>query len=341
MSAHGQVDPLQRPASPSKRAGSVAQLAVALAGTRLVSVGERGVVLYSDDAGATWKQAQVPASVTLTQVRFTGPKLGWAIGHGGLVLHTDDAGETWKKQLDGTQAAALFLASAKASADPSSGAAKALLAEAERLVADGADKPWLDAHFNAKRGIVVGAYGMILATDDGGKSWVSWAARVPNPKGRHLYGVVVVDDRVVLVGEQGSVFVSNDGGRSFAARPTPYTGTYFGVVMLGPERFLAYGLIGNAWLTSDGGATWIKSSTEDASGANINHGLQLADGTVVVGTTGGELLLSKDQGRSFKRWGGAQPGPILGMVELSDGGIVLASLRGVAKTTGPSSRGNK
>ena len=40
--------------------------AITQAGQRLVAVGERGLVLLSDDAGKHWRQAQVPVSVTLT-----------------------------------------------------------------------------------------------------------------------------------------------------------------------------------------------------------------------------------------------------------------------------------
>jgi photosystem II stability/assembly factor-like uncharacterized protein len=41
-------------------------------------------------------------------------------------------------------------------------------------VAEGADKPWLDVHFwSPRRVLVVGAYGNILRTQDGGRSWES------------------------------------------------------------------------------------------------------------------------------------------------------------------------
>jgi len=62
------------------------------------------VVILSDDDGATWHQAKVPVSVTLTAVSFGTPAKGWAVGHSGIVLHTEDGGETWVKQLDGIQA---------------------------------------------------------------------------------------------------------------------------------------------------------------------------------------------------------------------------------------------
>ncbi|MBI5444053.1 MAG: glycosyl hydrolase, partial [Deltaproteobacteria bacterium] len=109
-------DLLDRPATVSGRALRSVQLAVARAGKRLVSVGERGTVLLSDDDGRTWRQAKVPVSLTLTCVCFASERSGWAAGHSGVVLRTSDGGETWVKQLDGRQAAQIELAAAKAAA---------------------------------------------------------------------------------------------------------------------------------------------------------------------------------------------------------------------------------
>ena len=47
------------------------------AGKRLVAVGARGHILYSDDEGKSWKQASVPVSSDLTAVNFPTPQQGW------------------------------------------------------------------------------------------------------------------------------------------------------------------------------------------------------------------------------------------------------------------------
>ena len=62
------------------------------AGDRIVAVGERGHVIYSDDEGQTWTQAEVPVSVTLNAVDFGSDSSGWVVGHSGVVLHSGDAG---------------------------------------------------------------------------------------------------------------------------------------------------------------------------------------------------------------------------------------------------------
>src|SRR4029079_5611384 len=83
---------------------------LARAGQRIVAVGQRGHVLYSDDAGKSWKQATVPVSSDLVAVPFPDATHGWAVGHDGVVLHTDDAGVTWTRQLDGRGIGAVLVA---------------------------------------------------------------------------------------------------------------------------------------------------------------------------------------------------------------------------------------
>lgn len=95
-----------------------------------------------------------------------------------------------------------------------------LVAEAKRLVDDGPDKPFLDVHFSdSKNGLIVGAFGMALSTADGGLSWKPIDHLVPNRKHKHIYRIVAQKAQLWLVGEQGALFLSRDGGRSFEPSP--------------------------------------------------------------------------------------------------------------------------
>ena len=86
------------------RAAQSLLLDIAQAGPRLVAVGERGHILYSDDDGQSWRQARVPTTQMLTSVCFINPGHGWAAGHDGIILVTDDGGETWRVQRNGIAA---------------------------------------------------------------------------------------------------------------------------------------------------------------------------------------------------------------------------------------------
>ncbi len=253
------ADPLQRPALAVRRAEQGVLLGLARAGQRLVAVGARGVVLLSDDEGGHWRQAaSVPVSVTLTAVQFVDARSGWAIGHHGVVLRSDDGGERWTRQLDGIALAARVLQAAEQRAAGSSGAAvDAALADARRLVQEGADKPLFALHFDdPQRGRVIGAYNLMLSTEDGGASWMSVADRLDNPRAAHLYAVDQRGEQILIAGEQGLVLHSADGGRSFRRLATPYGGSWFAAAFLADGSWLLAGLRGNTMRSTDGGTHW-------------------------------------------------------------------------------------
>ncbi|NMF91677.1 WD40/YVTN/BNR-like repeat-containing protein, partial [Aromatoleum petrolei] len=173
---------------------------LAQAGSRVVGVGQRGHVVYSDDQGRSWRQAKVPVSSDLVAVSFPTPQQGWAVGHDGVVLATSDAGASWTKQLDGRALGEVMLAHYKAKGEA------AWIAEAERFAAQGAENPFLDVWFaDDKTGFVVGAFNLILRTTDGGKRWTPWLDRTDNPQALHLYGIRGAAGDVYVVGEQGLV----------------------------------------------------------------------------------------------------------------------------------------
>src|SRR3978361_900254 len=63
-------DLLSEPSIQVRFPASVALIAIAKAGNRLVAVGVHGVVIYSDNNGVSWTQAYSPVNVTLTCVGF-------------------------------------------------------------------------------------------------------------------------------------------------------------------------------------------------------------------------------------------------------------------------------
>jgi photosystem II stability/assembly factor-like uncharacterized protein len=242
---------LDRPALAVRAPERAVLLGAALAGDRIVAVGERGMVVVSDDGGHRWTQSPTPTSVTLTAVRFIDARRGWAIGHGGIVLVSLDGGSSWSRQLDGRRAAQIALDAARATGDSK------LIADAERLVADGPDKPFLDLVVSEKRVLVVGAYGLALASVDGGQTWTSWIARLPNPKGLHLYVARQRGDTLLLAGERGLVLISRNDGQTFKPVETPYNGSFFAAELpTGPTDILLAGLRGNAMRSRDGGTSW-------------------------------------------------------------------------------------
>ena len=67
-------------------------------GNRMVAVGDRGYIAYSEDQGASWQRAKSPPAPLLTAVFFVDGRNGWAVGHDSVILSTQDAGATWTQQ---------------------------------------------------------------------------------------------------------------------------------------------------------------------------------------------------------------------------------------------------
>ncbi|MNL95623.1 Ycf48-like protein precursor [compost metagenome] len=325
--------PLERPAQFSPYAERAVMVAVTAIANRLVAVGERGIVLLSDDNGVSWRQAKVPVSVTLTSVQFVDVKEGWAVGHGGVLLHSQDGGETWDKQLDGLELAQMLLRASKDRLQSKDGDPDEIdrqLKAAELMVSDGPDKPFLDVYFvNKGTGYIIGAYNLLLRTDDGGLTWQPWQSHINNPSGLHLYSIGGSGSNLYIAGEQGSVFRSDNAGADFVAVQTPYEGSYFDLLVNSNDHLIVSGLRGSAYRSENSGADWTKIDVP--SSASITGSVQLKDGTFVLVNQSGQLLLSRDKGSSFQLAPLKQLPPLAGITQSADGSLVVVGMRGVTK----------
>lgn len=321
------VDVLSSPAIQSEKAINGMFTGLASAGKRLVTVGQRGHIFYSDDAGARWHQAQVPVSSDLVAVQFPSPTQGWAVGHDGIVLHSVDSGETWSRQLDGRQVGHLMLNHYQRQAvqQPDD----ALLAEAQRMIDEGADKPFLDVWFaDDKTGYIVGAFNLIFRTDDGGQTWVSLMDRTDNPGALNLYGMRAIGDDLFIVGEQGLVLKLDPVTQRFVNVPTPYGGSYFGITGK-PGAVLVYGLRGNVYRSVDHGANWDK--IELGLSSSITASTVTADGRIILVSQAGHILVSADDGASFTQKPQDRLGPAAAAQAITPGFVMVAGAQGLRR----------
>lgn len=227
------------------------------------AVGERGHVLLSRDGGKTWDQAEAPTRALLTGVFLHDARLGWAVGHDETILRTRDGGASWQRVRHAPEA----------------------------------EKPLLDVWFrDEKQGFAIGAYGLLLATADGGDSWES--RTVVEGHDTHINAIAEAGGSLYLAGEAGSLYRSDDGGVGWLALPSPYEGSFFGLLPLSDGGLLAFGLRGHVYRSDDRGRTWtgVASGTE----ATLMSGRELGGGKVVLAGMAGVLLLSEDGGRTFR-----------------------------------------
>lgn len=321
------------------------------AGGRIVAVGERGHIIYSDDDGQTWEQGSVPVSVTLTAVSFGSETHGWAVGHSGVVLHTEDAGENWSMQLTGVDAAELAIASredqiaameeriAEAPEDEKGDlewALDDLFFTMENMQADldvGPVNPLLGVWFeNDQHGFVVGAYGMILRTKDGGETWKDWSSQIANAQNFHLNSMTrITGGGLVIVGEAGQIHVSVDGGDTWERQESPYEGSLFGVIGTGQvNEILAFGLRGNMMLSTDLGKSW--RMVPNSAGATLNDGSVADDGRITLVGNGGTVLMSGNGADSFREYFRDDRAAVMSVVPVSATNLLIVGEDG-AKIT--------
>lgn len=325
------ADTLARAATSVAKPGHAVLLGIAQAGKRLVAVGERGLIVVSDDEARTWRQVPVSLSVSLTAVHFATTKKGWAVGHRGVILGTSDGGESWTPQLDGRRFAEQVLAQAKAAAALPAVTAeqsRQAIAEAEALVRDGADKPFLDLSFSDEQhGLAVGAYGLCAQTKDGGASWVSCMAQLPNPKAAHLYAIARSGERVFIAGEQGLLLRSDDAGAHYAAVPGPYTTSLFCVAITDKGEVVLGSLRGKAFVSNPQGQSF-EALPSEAQGSCAGS-TRLNDGRLLLVNQLGQALLYDPKERRLRLMPTPPMAPLSSLLQTSSGTLVLVGARGV------------
>ncbi len=325
--AFGFQDVLETPALKSLIAEKTLLNGITNTGKRLVAVGWRGHILYSDDQGKSWLQAIVPVSSDLVDVCFPSPQKGWAVGHDGIVLHSTDGGATWVKQLDGLAAAKIMLNFYTAHPAKDSAANQRLLDNVKQFVQEGADKPFLSVWFDDENnGFIVGTFNLIFRTSDGGKKWEPLFDRTENPKLLHLNAVRRIGPDLFISGEQGLVMKYDQKTEMFRALKPLYKGSFFGIAGK-PGSVVVFGLRGNAFTTHDGGVTWKKADTKVQ--ISLTGGTSTEDGRIVLTSQGGHVLVSHNDGLSFNPIKIDRPTPASAVTAIDKNTILLAGIHGL------------
>lgn len=359
----------QLPVIKSARAAQSLLQDIALAGNRLVAVGDRGHIIYSDDNAKSWQQADVPTRAMLDAVFFIDEQKGWAVGHDGLVLQTVDAGKTWAMQLDGLkftrkrmaekiptlEARLKKLQSDKVAADAQLADAEnngeedtshyedvisgiedniatveTDLDDARKALSDTTANPLMDVWFrDPNKGFAVGAFGEFLTTDDGGTTWTSIADKINNEERHHLNAIAGKGNVVYIAGEAGYILRSTDGGQNWVQLESP-----------DPENgsFFAVNILSADQLIVVGlrGAMY-RSTDRGDTWKQIDEDLHKNMNCVFVDDketalavgNDGAFLRSRDNGRTFISHVRKNRLSIASVIEAPDGNYVMVGAGGV------------
>ncbi|CAM2869925.1 WD40/YVTN/BNR-like repeat-containing protein [Moritella viscosa] len=313
---------------------------------RQILVGEYGRILVRENSDSTWLQANVPVQTTITAVDFIDGQVAWAVGHQGVILKTTDGGHNWSKVFDGLQLTSLLKSSLEtqvvtltAAFEQAEAASldEDMLDELEMQLDDtlykledltinsGIEISFFDVLFStADYGLVIGAYGAMLETKDGGNSWEYIGFKVPNPEGFHLNALTTdAENNIYVIGEAGLGIATSDQGQTWRSLDIDYLGSLFGIEVQGKTLY-SYGLRGNMFVSKNQGETWKHLDT------GVTNHIFSADWLnnkelLLVGAGGLKLVYD---GHVFNDISKSNQRIDITSVKIIDGNVVTTGLRG-------------
>jgi photosystem II stability/assembly factor-like uncharacterized protein len=162
------------------------------------------------------------------------------------------------------------------------------------------DNLYATKFIDQQRGWVVGAFGTVYRTGDGGATWTPQVSKTT----QQLYDIDFVDgDHGWIVGRSGLVLATRDGGATWTPQPSGTDKHLFGVDFADDRHGVIIGDWGTILTTADGGASWQNHSLEDdiilndVSVVDATHAWIAGElGTVLVSQDGGQTWTTQPTG---------------------------------------------
>ena len=193
--------------------------------------------------------------------------------------------------------------------------------------------PMLGAARAGKRIVAVGNYGIVLLSDDEGKSFRQ-AAGVPVSS--TLTAVSFADDKNGwAVGHWGTILRTSDGGENWIVQrsDTLEDRPLFSVHFFDAKEGVAVGLWSLVLSTRDGGKTWLPVSLPappegGKADRNLFKAFASPKGSLFVAAERGLILRSDNRGLSWRYLATGYRGSFWTGTALADGTLLVAGLRG-------------
>lgn len=221
----------------------------ALSPEKAIVVGYGGKIVMTVDGGRTWKLKPSGTELALYNVQFVDAQNGWISGQDGTILRTADGGESWQKQQTNVPVPifalyffdkdrgwavaqqATYLRTTNGGETWEEGRIEVSLEGVSEDATLAMNDPTLyDVHFiDEKTGWMVGEFGKIYHSTDGGATWT--------------------EQQNALLGQAGITDALN-------------IPTWFGVRFLNANEGIVVGLEGKIAKTTDAGKTWTFTGLE-------------------------------------------------------------------------------
>jgi photosystem II stability/assembly factor-like uncharacterized protein len=188
------------------------------------------------------------------------------------------------------------------------------VAEAQQAASGPANRTWENyfgaAILSSGRAIVAGDKGLVMTSDDQGKTWSRQQLRNGDTP-FDLYSVAFSPDGAKgwIAGDGGSIYRTEDQGKTWTLQPTKLAASLMKVAVIDAQKACAVGEHGAVICTADGGATWNTQKFDDlvffdVAFADADNAWAVGEFQTVANTTdggktwaikrGGERILKAD-----------------------------------------------
>jgi photosystem II stability/assembly factor-like uncharacterized protein len=275
--------------------------AVILPSGRGIVVGDKGIVMTSDDKGQTWTRQQLNKGTdffNLYSVAFTPDgSQGWIVGDAGVIFHSSDSGATWNLQENKVPAALLKV-----------------------------------AVLSPQNVCAVGEHGAVLCTSDGGNSW-----NLQKFEDLVFFDLAFADPQHGwAVGEFATVLNTVDGGKTWKVQTGGQrnisSDPYFAVAFTDPQNGLIFGLNGAYAVTTDGGKTWKPGNLPDGNKRSIYAAVTIPSGGGALYLGGADGALGSLQTGKMEAVEGATANSITGLALSPTYGLAVGMAGTILRT---------
>lgn len=230
-------------------------------GDNMVAAGDFGTIIKSTNSGENWYSVVSNTTQKLRSIFINPDGIGFAAGNNGCILKTVDHGETWSV-VEGTN----FIQNLNSISMNSLGDVFVLGDKNTFALSLDTGATWsspqvlafeLSMNFarfiDDKKIFASSAFGDILKSDDKG---LTWEIVYSNPEHNSFYRINAVGDKLIAVGDNGKIVLSNDMGYSWIDVSSG-TGERLLCLNFSDENIgYAGGENGVLLKTTDGGLTW-------------------------------------------------------------------------------------
>lgn len=226
-----------------------------------LAVGHSGWILRSEDGGQTWYEVHFDAKSTEPLLSIDGPYHGklFAVGAYNQYLVSTDLGRTWDqrtldmKKLDDNDN------NKPGGDDQNSGSSGSTADRFPRFGGTGGFRSFTQLHYydvaQSTNGtlFMAGEGGLLARSRDGGQTWV----RLDQIYNGSFYGLLPLpDNRMLVYGMRGHVYVTDDGGKTWQRSEIPTEYSLFGAGRTEDGRIVLVGAAHTVLVSNDGGASF-------------------------------------------------------------------------------------